>query len=41
MYRLTVEGLPNCVAISQNGKYLAVSILQDLNIYEIMGDLSF
>lgn len=41
LYRLIVEGLPNCVAISQNGKYLAVSIMQDLNIYEIMGDLNF
>lgn len=40
MYRLQLESLANCVAISEDGKYLAVSILQDLNIYEIMGDLN-
>lgn len=38
--RMTIEGIANCLAISMDGKYLAVGIVQDLNIYEIRGDIS-
>lgn len=37
--RMVVEGIANCIAISNDGKYLAVGIVQDLNIYEIRGDI--
>jgi WD40 repeat protein len=36
---MVVEGIANCIAISKDGKYLAVGIVQDLNIYEIRGDI--
>ena len=37
--RMAVEGIANCLAISNDGKYLAVGIVQDLNIYEIRGEI--
>jgi WD40 repeat protein len=37
--KMTLEGIANCIAISKDGKYLAVGIVQDLNIYEIRGNI--